>query len=333
METNARQLEIKRKGGFSGLFKTYKSEFFMFFVLIGIFVVMHIITGRALTGNNLLNVFQAGAPYLIMAMGELMIVVAAGIDLSVGSVFSLSGMAGTIAMIHFGIAPGIIVALLVGFACGACNGILVAKLKVAPFIATLAMYSAAASLTFIIAGGNSQTISGEGLAAFGEFDKGAFFFGVPNYIFYMVVIVIIMQFVMRKTLFGRWVYATGSNESAAHLVGVPTAAVKFLTYALCGVFCGIAAMLNASYLMTVECTAGVSMEMSVIAATVIGGASLSGGLVTPVGAAIGAMIIVAIRNGINLIGINSFWNGTITGIVLVIAVLIGMMSEKKKARG
>ena len=328
MEMRSQQLQERNKGGFSGLFKTYKSEFSMFFVLIGIFVVMHIITGRALTSNNLLNVFQAGAPYLIMAMGELMIVVTAGIDLSVGSVFSLAGMAGTLAMINFGIIPGFIVALLVGLACGACNGLLVAKLKMAPFIATLAMYSAAASLTFIIAGGNSQTITNAD--AFGEFDKGAFFFGVPNYIFYMVVIVIVMQFVMRKTLFGRWVYATGSNESAAHLVGVPTDRVKFLSYAMCGVFCGLAAMLNASYLMTVECTAGVSMEMSVIAATVIGGASLSGGLGSPVGAAIGAIIIVAIRNGINLIGINSFWNGTITGIVLVIAVLIGMMSEKKK---
>ena len=114
------------------MFKTYKSEFSMFFVLIGIFVVMHIITGRALTSNNLLNVFQAGAPYLIMAMGELMIVVTAGIDLSVGSVFSLAGMAGTLAMINFGIIPGFIVALLVGLACGACNGLLVAKLKMAP---------------------------------------------------------------------------------------------------------------------------------------------------------------------------------------------------------
>ncbi|MEA4854405.1 MAG: ABC transporter permease [Christensenella sp.] len=331
METRPQQIKMRGNGGFTGLFKTYKSEFFMFFVLVGIFVVMQVITGRALTSNNLLNVFQAAAPYLIMAMGELMIVVTAGIDLSVGSIFSLSGMAGTLAMINFGIAPGVIVALFVGFACGACNGLLVAKLKMAPFIATLAMYSAAASLTFIIAGGNSQTITNA--AAFGEFDKGSFFFGVPNYIFYMVVIVIVMQFVMRKTLFGRWVYATGSNESAAHLVGVPTSKVKFLAYAMCGVFCGLAAMLNASYLMTVECTAGVSMEMSVIAATVIGGASLSGGLGTPVGAAIGAMIIVAIRNGINLMGINSFWNGTITGIVLVIAVLIGMMSEKKKKNG
>ena len=329
METGA-QMQIKKTGGLAGLFKTYKIEFCMFFVLMGIFVVMHIITGKALSSRNMLNVFQAAAPYLIMAMGELMIVVTGGIDMSVGSVFSLSGMVGTLTMINYGIAPGVIAALVTGLGCGACTGLLVSKLKMAPFISTLAMHGAASSLTFIIAGGNSQTVNQPDFALF---DKGDFFFGIPNYIFYMVLAVVIMQFVMRKTLFGRWVYATGSNEEAARLVGVPTAKVKMTCYSLCGMFCGLAAMLNASYLMTVECTAGTGMEMSVIAATVIGGASLSGGLGTPIGAAIGAMVMVTIRNSINLMGINSFWDGTVTGIVIVIAVLISTMSAQKRARG
>ena len=324
-----KNLALRRFNPISSVLKNYKLEIGMMVVLIGIFVVMQIITGYALKQRNILNVFQAATPYMIMAMGQLLIVITGGIDLSVGSVFSLAGMLGTLALQKHGIAVGMATALGVGIVCGTINGFLVSKVKMAPFIVTLAMQGAASSLTYILAGGNSQTITE---SAFKQFDRGTFFFGIPNYIFYMILLMIIMHLVLKYTVFGRSVYATGSNGEAAKLVGVPTVSITMMSYIICGFLCALAAMLNASYLMTVECSAGTGMELTVIAATVIGGASLSGGVGTAVGAFIGALMIAAITNSINLMGINSFWTGTVTGTVIIVAVLVGTTTAKRRAK-
>ena len=321
--------KITSKNRLYSIWRNYKLEIGMILVLITIFVIMQIITGYALKQRNILNVFQAAAPYMIMAMGQLLIVITGGIDLSVGSIFSLAGMIGTLALQRGGIAAGMLTALAVGLVCGTINGILVSKVKMAPFIVTLAMQGAASSLTYILAGGNSQTITE---SAFKEFDRGSLFLGIPNYILYMVLLGVIMHLILKYTVFGRSIYATGSNEEAAKLVGVPTVRIKMFSYIICGVFCGLAAMLNASYLMTVECSACTGMELTVIAATVIGGASLSGGVGTAVGAFIGAVMIATINNSINLMGINSFWSGTVTGVVIIVAVLIGTSAAKKRAK-
>lgn len=318
---------IKRDSIISKTIKSNKTELSMLVVLVAILGLMHAITGRALTARNITNILQATTPYLIMSMGQLMIIITAGIDLSVGSMFSLSGMIGTLVMINYGIVPGFLAALATGLLCGAINGFLVAKIKMAPFIVTLAMTSIASSLTFIIAGGNSQTVN---RPEYTYLNKGTMIPGIPNYILFMVILVVIMQFVLKKSVFGRWVYAVGSNEEAARLVGVPTKLVKMIAYTITGLLSAFAAMMNASYLMTVECTAGTGMEMTVIAATVIGGASMSGGTGTPLGTTIGALILIVISNGINLMGINSFWNGTVTGVILVVAVLAGTLSASRR---
>ena len=306
-------------GGLAQTAKAYKLEIGMFLVLIILFIILHFATGTALTARNLKNVLQACAPLFIISLGQLLVVITGGIDLSVGSIFSFAGMVATLCMIKFGIAAGIIAGLGVGLLCGLFNGFFVAKVKMAPFIVTLAMQGAASSLTFIVAGGNSQTISNH--TSFAAFDRGSFLFGLPNYITYMLIAVILLQFVLRKTMLGRWIYATGSNEEAARLVGI--------RYSVCGILCGLAALLNASYLLTVECTAGTGMELNAIAATVIGGASLSGGLGSAFGVLIGALISTGINNGINLMGINTFWSGTVTGVVIIVAVLIGSITTRK----
>ena len=148
----------------------------------------------------------------------------------------------------------------------------------------------------------------------------------------MIIIVIVMYFVLRKTSFGRWVYATGSNEGASYLVGIPVDRVKILCYTISAGLSSIAALLGASRLMTVECTAGVGMELDAIAATCIGGASLSGGLGSAFGALIGTLLQKGINNGINLLGINSFWSGIVTGIVIVVAVYVGKIASRGRKR-
>lgn len=308
--------------------KSYKLELGMTIILVVLYIALHFVTGTALTKGNLRNVLQSAAPLLIMTMGQLVVVITGGIDLSVGSVYSLSGMACALVMLSTGsIAASVAVCLLVGILCGVINGVLISKLKMAPFIVTLAMQGAAASMTKIIAGGNSQTLQ---LEAFKYFNRGHIIPWMRNYMLYMIIIVILMHIILRKTVFGRWVYSTGSNEEASRLVGIPVDKVKISCYTISAFLSSLAALLGASRLMTVECTAGVGMELDAIAATCIGGASLSGGLGTALGALIGTLLTKGINNGINLLGINSFWSGTVTGLVIVIAVYVGNMASKKK---
>ncbi len=310
--------------------KSYKLELGMAVILVVLYIVLHFVTGTALTKGNLLNVLQSSAPLLIMTMGQLVVVITGGIDLSVGSIYSLSGMACALVMISTeSIAASVVTCLVVGTLCGVVNGLLVSKLRMAPFIVTLAMQGAAASLTKIIAGGNSQTLT---LTEFRYFNRGHIIPGVRNYMLYMVIIVVLMHFILRKTTFGRWIYATGSNEEASRLVGIPVDKVKISCYTISAFLSSLAALLGASRLMTVECIAGTGMELDSIAATCIGGASLSGGLGTALGALIGTFLTKGINNGINLLGINSFWTGTVTGIVIVIAVYVGYTASKNKKR-
>ena len=262
---------IKSESRFKKLLHAYKLEAGMTVILIVLYLVLHLVTGTALKKGNLLNVLQSSAPLLIMTMGQLVVVITGGIDLSVGSIYSLSGMCGVLVMLDTqSIAAGVLVALGVGIVCGLINGVLVAKVKMAPFIVTLAMQGAAASLTKIIAGGNSQTIT---LTAFRAFNRGEMIPGVRNYIIYMIVIVIVMYLLLRKTLLGRWIYATGSNEEASRLIGIPVDRVKIICYCMSGFLSAVAALLGASRLMNVEVTSGVGMELDAIAAVCIGGAT------------------------------------------------------------
>jgi ribose transport system permease protein len=139
-----------------------------------------------------------------------------------------------------------------------------------------------------------------------------------------------MYFLLRKTVLGRWVYATGSNEEASRLVGIPVDRVKIICYTVSGFLSSVAALLGASRLMNVEVTSGVGMELDAIAAACIGGASLSGGLGTAFGALIGTLLQKGINNGINLLGINSFWSGAVTGVVIIVSVYVGMQAGKNK---
>ena len=321
---------IQSESRFKKLVRAYKLELGMAAILIVMYVVLHFITGTALKGSNIRNVLQSSAPLLIMTMGQLVVVITGGIDLSVGSIYSLSGMCGVLTMLHSqSIAAGVFVALGVGILCGIINGVLVAKVKMAPFIVTLAMQGAAASLTKIIAGGNSQTVT---LQAFKAFNRGEIIPGVRNYMIYMVIIVIVMYLLLRKTVFGRWIYATGSNEEASRLVGIPVDRVKIICYTMSGFLSATAALLGASRLMNVEVTSGVGMELDAIAAACIGGASLSGGLGTAFGALVGTLLQKGINNGINLLGINSFWTGTVTGIVIIVSVYVGMTAGKNSKK-
>ena len=301
--------------------RTYKLELIMTLILIAMYIVFQLMTGTALKLVNIKNVLQGAASLMFLVMGQLLVVITGGIDLSVGSIFSLTGIIGCVVMNKTqNIAAGVIVALLFGLIVGIINGLLVSYLNMAPFIVTLATQGIAASICKIIVDGASQTLT---VKAFKLFNGGTIIPHVPNYILFMIVLVVVMHFVLRKTLFGRSVYAVGSNEEAARLVGISAKRIKVLCYTLAGILSAVGALLSVSRLMTFECSSGTGMELDAISATCIGGASLSGGLGTAFGATVGTLIQKGISNGINLLGINTFWSGTVTGVVMIIAVLVG----------
>lgn len=279
---------------------------------------------EALSSGNLTNVLQAALPLIILAMGQLAVVATAGIDLSVGSVFSLAGMVTGLTLQNGqGAGTAVIAGLATGLAVGLFNGVLIAVVKLAPFVVTLISLSVAASLAFIVTGGNSIPLTSEG---FSELYYGSTV-GIPNNYLFVFALVIILQLFLSFLVAGRWIYAVGSNQRAAALVGIPVKATTIGVYAFSGLCAAFASILSLAYLSNAEVTSGSGLELQAIAAVVIGGASLFGGRGTAIGALLGALIITAIQNVVNLLGINTFWQGTVTGAVILIAVLADRLTS------
>ena len=227
-----------------------------------------------------------------------------GIDLSVGSVFSLAGMITGLALVHnYDEVSSTIAGLLVGLVFGAINGALVTFVGLAPFVVTLITYAVAGSLAFIVTQANPNYYLLNG---------GTLIPGIPNFVLYCLILPVIEEFVLRKVVLGRWIYAVGSSSNAARLLGVPVRGIRLSVYIVSGLLASFASVLDVSYISNAEATAGSAMMLQSIAAVVIGGASLFGGTGSAVGALLGALMITVIQNGVNLIGINSFWQGSVT---------------------
>lgn len=297
--------------------------------LVCLMLAAGLLRPAALSSGNLTNIIVAALPLIILAMGQLVVVAAAGIDLSVGSVFSLTGMTtGLMLRDGHGATVAILVGLATGLAVGAFNGLLVAMVKLAPFVVTLISLSAAASLAFIVTDGNSVPLSDK---AFTQVYYGSTF-GIPHYYLFTFALVAVLHLFLTLLVPGRWIYAIGSNVRAAGLVGVPVAATTTLVYVFSGLCAAFASILSLSYLSNAEVTAGNGQELQAIAAVVIGGASLFGGRGTAIGALLGALMITAIQNVVNLLGINTFWQGTVTGAVILVAVLADRITHATGGR-
>jgi ribose transport system permease protein len=286
--------------------------------LVALILATSAVRPASLSGGNLQNIAIAAIPLVILAIGQLMVIATAGIDLSVGSTFSLVGMV-TAAFLSRGqgLVPSVAAGMATGVLIGLFNGFCVAYLRLAPFVVTLVTLSVGASLAFVVTGGNSVPVSNPELANiyYGRI------LGMPNYYVLPITVVVVAQLVLSFLVFGRWIYAVGSNPRAAELVGIPTRRVLMASYVTSGFCAALASVLMLSYLSNAEVTSGNGLELQAIAAVVIGGASLFGGRGSAVGALLGALIITAIQNTVNLLGINTFWQGTVTGAVILLAVL------------
>lgn len=309
------------------------------------------------TPRNLFNITRNVTFVAIIALGMTMVIITGGIDLSVGSVLCLCSMVVAVVMhgditfgdsvfcaggcsIYVGITASIIVALLVG----AFNGLLIAYLGFPPFVVTLGMLSIARSLAMIASNNTVVFQFGPDHQQLLALGGGAVSIGIPDFlrplvgpdlevfqianpVIYTIILALIVGFVLRWTSFGRHLYAIGGNEHAATLTGVPVRPIKVAVYVLSALSAGIAGIIQTGWLGAVTTNIGTGMELQVIAAAVIGGASLVGGVGTAFGALVGAALIEVIRNSLGLLGINAFWQGCFIGSSILIAVSFERISK------
>jgi ribose transport system permease protein len=254
----------------------------------------------------------------IVAVGQTLVILTGGIDLSVGSVAGLGGILGTMAIAKSGmpIAVGVLVAVLAGAVIGLVNGLLVTQMKLPPFIATLGMLGVARGLTFIVGGENAVYGLPSSFRLFGEGQIGP----IPMPILYLIVIAVIGHVVLTRTKLGRYAYAIGSNKEAARLSGVALNRYQVCVYVISAALAGFGGMIAASLVHSGQPNYGVGLELNVIAACVIGGASLFGGVGTIGGSMIGALLMAVITNGAVLLNITQYYQEVIIGVIIWLAV-------------
>jgi ribose transport system permease protein len=318
---NALDIPVQQKSPSLVTWLISRQAFWVFLAVVLACIFLSFATDSFATANNLFNVTRNFTFVAVIALGMTIVIITGGIDLSVGSVLCLCSMILAVVM-HAGysIEVGIAASLGCALAIGAFNGILIAYLEIPPFVVTLGMLSIARSLAMVASNNTVVFQFGPDHDTLLFLGGGAFFFGISNPVIYTVVLALITGFVLRWTRFGRYVYAIGGNEKAAILTGVPVRQIKVAVYMVSALSAGVAGIIETGWLGAVTTNLGAGMELQVIAATVIGGANLAGGIGTAFGALIGSALIEVIRNSLGLLGINAFWQGAFVGAFIIIAV-------------
>lgn len=278
------------------------------------------------TMNNIFNLLRQISVNALIAFGMTFVILTAGIDLSVGSLLAL-GSALTAGLLASGMDPllAVLLGLLIGLGLGAINGLIITKGKVAPFIATLATMTIYRGATLVYTDG--RPITGLSDSFTFEMIGRGYVFGIPFPVILMLCVFLILYFVLKKTVFGRQVYAVGGNEEASILSGIKADRIKIGVYSLTGMLSVLAGIILTSRLNSAQPTAGEMFELDAIAAVVIGGTSLMGGRGRIIGTLIGALIIGVIDNGLNLMNVSSFYQQIVKGGVILLAVLLDRKSN------
>lgn len=310
--------------------------------LLLIITVFAVMSDNYLTAGNLVTITKQVAFNAILALGMLMVILNAGIDLSVGSTVGLTGaVAGNLfrgldlpltqAIMFPSVWVIVLLSVAVGALVGCVNGLLISRLNLAPFIVTLGMLYLGRGLTEVLLDGQNITneLRGqEGLGNTGFFDVFASRpLGLPISAWTMIALAIVFSILLVRSPFGRWLYASGSNERAAQLSGVPVTKVKTRIYVISGACAGIVGVLQIANISSATADLGQFYELNAIAAVVIGGAALSGGRGTVRGTIIGAFVIGFLANGLVIVGISPFWQQVITGAVIILAVAVDQIQQ------
>ncbi len=305
--------------------------------IIGVLVIMCVIvtiaTDKFLTTNNIISVLRQISINTYIALGMTLIIILGHIDLSVGAIVAMSGTltVGFIVTQGLPIGPSIIVGLMLGTIAGILSGAIVSVFRVPAFIITMAMMNVCNGIAYVYSGGQSTRITDEFFVAIGN---GYIFDRIPLPVVYMTILIIVISFVLGKTKFGTYVYAIGGNREAARLSGVPIKKVEIIVFTLSGLLSAFAGLVLCSRMYSGQPSVGDGYELDAIASCVLGGTSMSGGKGRISGTVFGAMVIGIISNGLNLIGVSSYWQLIVKGLIIACAVLLdsqkGRLSALKK---
>jgi len=302
-----------------------KASGLILLILVG--VIFSLLSDRFLTFSNLSNIFLQTSVVAVATIGMTLTMLMAGIDLSVGSIAAFSGAIVAGLMTNNGLAmpAAITLGIFVGAGLGAVNGVLTVHGKLPPFVATLAMLGVARGLTLVYTQG--RPISGLDLSF--TFLGSGYLGPVPMPVVIWLIILLVVLLVLRYTKFGLYIYAIGGNQETARLAGIPTKMIMILVYAISGGLASITGILLTARLWSAQPQMAAGMELDAIAASVIGGVSLFGGVGSVVGACMGALIVGMLGNGLNLLRIPSYYQQVIKGVVFVVAVILDMFTKRR----
>ena len=307
-------------------------KFIRYIAIVVLFTVFSITANNFFTMRSVLSLALQTSAITLMGIGVTFTIITGGIDLSIGSVVALSGtIAVMVALAGVPIWLSMIVGLLVGVASGFLNGLMITKLKLPPFIATLGMMMVARGVALTITNANAWPAP-EGFGTLGNdaiFRTGPKFPGISYPVLIMIAVAIIFSFILSKTRLGRYTYAVGSNEEAARLSGIRIHQVKIINYIFCGLLAALVGIILASRMTTSQPNSAIGYEMNAIAAAVIGGTSLMGGVGSVGGTVIGSFIIGILTVGLTMQGANYFMQQIVIGLVVIGAVTIDQLKGRK----
>jgi ribose transport system permease protein len=318
-----------------------RGDLFQRFLAFGALIVLVIFFSVAnpyfLTFDNFVNILIATSVVGVMALGETFVIITGGIDLSVGTVMTLSSVMTAVAITNLGlpIPVGVVAGILTGGLMGLLNGVLIARLGLPPFIATLGTLNIARGLALVIT--QTRPIYFTDTPEFNQGVMGNLFgikisgeFGIPNIAIIMFIAVIIAAFILNRTVLGRYTFALGSNEEAVRLSGVSVKWWKMAVYVLGGLFAGLAGVLIGARVNSAQPALGFGYELDAISAVVIGGTSLAGGEGTILGTIIGAFIVRTLTNGLQIMSVPQEWQIVVTGVVVILAVYLDIIRRRQQ---
>ena len=302
-------------------------------LLIGFFVLCTIVTilnEKFLTSANIMNVLRQLFLNCNLSLGMCLVIIIGGIDLTVGSTMGLCGTltAGLIALNGMNLWPAIAIGLVLGVIIGATNGLVISKLNIAPFIVTMALQMICRGSVFVYTKGLPIRCVNETFNYLGNGYIG----DIPITIVYTLFFAVVVWFILSRSKLGRHIYATGGNKMAAQYSGIDTTMVNVFVYSISGLLAAFAGIIYCGRMYSGQPTLGTGDEMNAIAAVVLGGASFNGGVGSIGGVLIGVLIIAVLSNALNLLGINSFWQQIVKGVVILLAVCIDILKKRGQIR-
>lgn len=317
----------------NGVVKYFKDNIGIIIALLAMCVFLIIFpTTRStfLTQKNVFNILRQNASNLFLATGMTMVIILGGIDLSVGSVIALSGCVAAGCVVNLGMPElfAFLIAVAIGAVVGMANGLVICKTNIPPFIVTLASMNIVKGIALVYTQGAPIRCMTDAF----KFPGAGYVGPVPTPVVLMLIIYVIAVLLINRTHFGRHIYAVGGNAQAARFSGINVSKVKFLVHTFIGVMAGIAGVVIASRLYSGQPTAGDGAEMDAIAAVVVGGTSMSGGSGRLGGTLIGVLIIGVLNNGLNLMGVDSNWQYIVKGFVILLAVYVDFIRNRKAGR-